>query len=95
MIGDKQRSSVNEMIAKLMGSAAGELGSMGGNLLGTGMQAYGQQLAASQQQMRNWSQSILGHAMISGVQTAEEMGELKATGGQSTQASSDYSSGPG
>jgi hypothetical protein len=63
--------------------------------MGTGLQAYGMQTQMSQERMRNWSQSILGHGMISGVQTAEEMGEMKATGGQSTQASSDYSSGPG
>ena len=92
---DKVRSSITDLLGKLTGSAASNLTSTGGSLMGTGLSAYGQQIGASQQQMRNWSSSILGHGMISGVQTAEEAGELWATKGQSTQASSDYGSGPG
>jgi hypothetical protein len=92
---DKLHGYFANLLGNLKGKAAEELTSAGGGLVGTGLSAYGSQTQMSQQRMRNWSQSILGHAMISGVQTAEEMGELKATGGQSTQASSDYSSGPG
>jgi hypothetical protein len=92
---DKLHGYFADLLGSLKGKAAEELTSAGGGLMGTGLSAYESQTQMSQQRMRNWSQSILGHAMISGVQTAEEMGELKATGGQSTQASSDYSSGPG
>ena len=92
---DKLHGYFANLFGDLTGKAAGALMSAGGSLMGTGLSAYGQQISASQQQMRNWSQSILGHAMISGVQTAEEAGELYATKGQSTQASGDYSSGPG
>jgi hypothetical protein len=92
---DKSRAAVNSMISSLVGGSASGLASTGSSLLGTGISAYGQQLAASQQQMQNWSKSIFGHFLISGAQTAEEMGELYATKGQSTQAAGDYSSGPG
>ena len=92
---DQSRAQINQMISQLFGGAASNLGSLGAGLLGQGQSAYGQQVAASQQQMRNWSQSIFGHFLISGAQTGEEMGELYATKGQSTQASGDYSSGPG
>lgn len=92
---DKVHGDITNLLGKLTGDAASNLTSAGTNLMGTGLQAYGMQTQMSQERMRNWSQSILGHGMISGVQTAEEMGEMKATGGQSTQASSDYSSGPG
>lgn len=59
-IGDTTRSEVNNMVSNLTGSAASNLGSMGQNLLGQGTAALGQQVQASQLQMQNWQNSILG-----------------------------------
>ena len=80
MAGDQSRGSINNMISSLLGGAANSLGSMGGNLLSQGTAAYGQQLAASQQQMENWSNSILGRGITGGVAAAESFG-LGAAGG--------------
>ena len=80
MIGDKSRGAINDMIASLMGGAAGNLGSMGGSLLSQGQSAYGAQLGASQQQMENWANSILGRGITGGVAAAESFG-LGAAGG--------------
>jgi len=91
MAGDTSRAGINDMIAKLLGSSASNLASSGGNLLGIGQSAYGQQLAASQQQMRNWANSILGHGITTSFQTGEELGEQYLTGG--TSASNAYPSG--
>ena len=91
---DKVRSSITDLIGKLTGSAASNLTSTGGSLMGTGLSAYGQQIGASQQQMANWSKSIAGHAMISGVQSLEEAGESYLNHGQGTEAADTYS-GPG
>jgi len=73
MIGDKSRSSVNDMIASLMGGAAGGLAGTGGSLLSQGQSAYGAQLGASQQQMENWSNSILGMGVTSAAAAGEKM----------------------
>src|SRR5208337_5347300 len=63
MAGDVSRANINNQISSLLGGAAGSLGSMGGSLLGQGMQAYGMQQQASQQQMQNWQNSIFGGAL--------------------------------
>ncbi len=60
MYGDTSRASINEMINSLLGSSAGGLASSGQNLLQQGTGAYGQQVNASQLQMQNWANSILG-----------------------------------
>jgi hypothetical protein len=91
---DKVRSSITDLLGKLTGSAASNLTSTGGSLMGTGLSAYGQQIGASQQQMANWSKSIAGHVMISGVQSLEEAGESYLNHGQGTEAADTYS-GPG
>jgi len=75
--GAQARGQVSNMVASLLGSSAGALGSMGGNLLNTGLNAYTSQLGASQQQMANWSNSILGK----GITGAAAAGESFATGG--------------
>jgi hypothetical protein len=91
MVGDTSRASINDMIAKLLGSSASNLASTGGGLLGTAVGAFGAQEAASQQRMRNWANSILGHGITTSFQTGEELGEQYLTGG--TSASNAYPSG--
>jgi hypothetical protein len=71
MIGDQARGGINEMISSLLGSSASALGSQGSNLLSQGVGAYQAQQAASQQQMENWSNSILGKGITSGVAAGE------------------------
>jgi hypothetical protein len=88
---DKVHAWLTNLIGNLTGSAAGELGSTGGSLLSTGLGAYGSQTAMSQQRMRNWANSILGHGIITSFQTGEEVGEQYLTGG--TSASNAYPSG--
>ncbi len=80
MAGDQSRAQINEMISGLLGTSASGLGSMGSNLLSQGQQAYQSQVEASQQQMQNWSNSILGRGITSGVSAAESFG-LGAAGG--------------
>lgn len=46
MTGDKVRSSIDEMISKLTGDAAGALGSSGHSLLGTGLSARNDKFGA-------------------------------------------------
>ena len=65
--GDTTKANINDLIASLTGSAASSLGSMGQNLLNTGLGAYGQQAGVSQQQMKNWQDSIFGGALTGGV----------------------------
>jgi hypothetical protein len=74
MAGDQSRAQINQMISGLLGTSAGALGSMGGGLLAQGQSAYGQQAEASQQQMQNWANSILGKGITSGVASAESAG---------------------
>jgi len=68
---DTSRASVNKMISSLLGSSASGLASSGSSLLGQGMQAYGQQAQLSQEQMQNWSNSILGRGITSGASAAD------------------------
>jgi hypothetical protein len=71
---DTSRASINNMISSLLGSSASGLASSGSSLLGQGMSAYSQQAGLSQDQMQNWSNSILGKGITSGVSTAESFG---------------------
>ena len=77
---DTSRASVNKMISSLLGTSASGLASSGSSLLGQGIQATGQQAKLSQEQMQNWSNSILGRGITSGVSAAESFG-LGAAGG--------------
>lgn len=92
MAGDTSRANINNLISQLLGSSASNLASTGGSLLGMGLGAYSAQEAASQQQMRNWANSILGHAVIGGAQMGEEIGESYLTHGN-TNAADSYPSG--
>lgn len=80
MAGDKARGSINDMIAGLLGTSASDLASTGSGLLSTGLSAYGEQAKLSQLQMQNWSNSILGRGITSGIGAAESFG-LGAAGG--------------
>jgi hypothetical protein len=68
---DKGRGLVTNMIASLLGSSASSLASTGGSLLSQGAGAYQSQLDASQVQMQNWSNSILGMGLTTAAGTAE------------------------
>jgi len=70
-IGDKSRASINNMVSGLMSSSASSLGSSGSGLLSQGASAYGQQADASQTQMQNWSNSLLGLGVTKGIGGAE------------------------
>lgn len=73
-IGDTSRSEVNNMVSNLTGSAASSLGSMGTSLLGQGTSALGSQVSASQMQLQNWQNSILGSGMSTGIGALEGFG---------------------
>lgn len=72
--GDDIHGYIANLIGSLTGKAADSLTSAGGNLLNTGLSAYGQQEQASQEQMQNWSDSILGKGITSGVAAGESAG---------------------
>lgn len=75
-IDDTTRANINNMVSGLTGQAAGAAGSMGQNLLSTGLDALNMQVGFSQEQMQNWSNSIFG----SGMSTAAGYGEAAALG---------------
>lgn len=79
-IGDQGTSSINNMIASLSGTAAGQLGSLGTNLLNTSLNASQLQSQDSQMQMQNWQNSILGKGIGAAIGGAEAFG-LGAAGG--------------
>lgn len=74
MAGDTARASINNMIASLLGTSASALTSSGSSLLSTGTGAYGSQVDASQIQMQNWANSILGQGITQGAGFAEGYG---------------------
>lgn len=81
MAGDKARAAVNDMVAKLLGTSASSLSSIGSNLLSTALSATGMQANLAQQQMENWRQSILGSAITGGVNYAESFLPVPHGGG--------------
>jgi hypothetical protein len=68
------RGNISNMVASLLGSSASSLGSLGTSTLGQGMSALSTQSDLSQQQMENWSNSILGRGVTSGVSALESYG---------------------
>jgi hypothetical protein len=66
-IDDKTRSNINDMIAKLTGSAASGLGTLGTSSLGLGLTATDQQAQEAQQKLQNQQQSLLGGAITGGI----------------------------
>ena len=77
---DKVHSDITNLIGSLTNSSATNLASMGESQIGTGLSALSQQEQASQQQMQNWSNSILGKSITGAVSAAESAG-LGAVGG--------------
>jgi hypothetical protein len=77
---DTTRGNISSSISSLTGGAANSLMSSGQSLLGTSLDAYQQQEQMSQDQMKNWQNSILGNSISTGVGAAEAF----ATGGLST-----------
>ena len=71
---DKVHSDITGLIGSLTGSSVSELGSLGSNLLSTGLGALGQEQGAVQQRMDNWSKSILGKSITGAVSAAESAG---------------------
>ena len=69
--GDKARASVNDMVSKLTGGAASQLGSLGTSTLGLGLSANAQQAEESQQQLENERNSLLGNAITGGADYLE------------------------
>jgi hypothetical protein len=57
---DKFHGWMTSLFGDLTGHAADTLTSVGGNLVGTGLEATGQQIGASEQQMKNWQHSLAG-----------------------------------
>jgi len=68
------RGNMINLIGGLQSGAASNLGSMGSNMLQTGLQGYGQQTDMSQQRMQNWMDSILGSGISSGIGDMESFG---------------------
>jgi hypothetical protein len=79
-IDDKTRANIGSMISNLTGQAVSGGASMGQNLIDTGMKALGQQVDMSQQQLENWSNSIFGSALSSGISGLESFGLGKIPG---------------
>jgi len=77
---DTTRANITKLLGSLTSNAASSLGSLGSSALNTGISALSQQEQASQQQMENWSNSILGKGITGGVSAAESFG-LGAAGG--------------
>ena len=66
---DTTRGNIDNAISSLTGSAASNLMSSGQSLLGTSLEASGQQAQMSQQQMQNWNKSIFGQVAHQGTGT--------------------------
>ena len=54
---------MTSLLGDLTGQAASSLTSTGGSLIGTGLEATGQQIGASEQQMKNWGHSLAGKSL--------------------------------
>jgi hypothetical protein len=60
---DKYHEWMTNLIGGLQSNAASSLTSTGGSLIGTGLEATGQQIGASEQQMKNWGHSLAGMSL--------------------------------
>lgn len=78
---DKTRGNITKLLGSLTSSAASSLSSQGSSAMNTGLSALTSQENASQQQMQNWSNSILGKGVTTGVSAVESYG-LGAAGGK-------------
>ncbi len=90
---DKVHSDITNLTGNLTGAAASNLGSIGSNMLSTGLSAYGQQAQASQAQAQNWSNSLFGKAIggVTGALTGKGLTSLLGGfGGGGGSASNSY-----
>ena len=71
---DKLHADITNLIGSLTGGAASGLANLGSSLLGQGLDAYKTQADLSQLRMQNWSDSILGKGITSGVAFGESYG---------------------
>ena len=71
------RSNLINLVGGLQSSAASGLASKSGSASGTGEGAYQDQAKLSQQQMENWSNSILGLGLTQGAGFLEKLGLSK------------------
>ena len=70
---DTQRANVNDLIAKLTGSAASGVTSAGESLLSTGLTASQQQAQEAQQEMENQQNSLLSNTIGGAVGNLETL----------------------
>jgi hypothetical protein len=70
-IDDKTRANLGSMISSLTASGAAGAADIGKSLIDTGLTSLGMQVNMSQQQMENWSNSILGKGVTQAASTAE------------------------
>jgi hypothetical protein len=68
------------MISKLTAAGVSGAADMGKSLVDTGLQALKQQTDMSAQQMENWSNSLFGSALSSGMSTMESFALSKIPG---------------
>lgn len=79
---DSQRANVSDMIAKLTGGAASDLGSLGTSTLGLGLSANEQQAQEAEQKLKNQQDSLLGGTITGGVgDLLESAASFLPTGG--------------
>lgn len=71
---DKVHGYIANIVGNLTGQGASELGSLGSNEVSQGLSAYGQNAQLSQERLQNWSDSILGKGITSGVAAGESAG---------------------
>ena len=76
---DKLHSDLTNLIGSLTNSSASNLANLGKSEVDTGLASYGMQQQASQEQMDNWKQSILGSAITGGVNYAESFLPLSSS----------------
>jgi hypothetical protein len=82
---DKIHSDVTNLIGNLTNSSASNLASLGTSQVSTGLSAYGMQEQASQEQLSNWRDSILGKGITSAAAFAESYGLNKIPGAKNSQ----------
>ncbi|MGI4815982.1 MAG: hypothetical protein ACRYGG_21985 [Janthinobacterium lividum] len=70
-IGDRTAGSVNDLVANLTQGAASSVAGIGSGLLGAGMDASKSAASFSEEQMKNWMDSILGKSVTSIAGSAE------------------------
>jgi hypothetical protein len=92
-LDENSRAQIIKLLGGLQSGAAASDATLGENEQGlalTDQQAADQ---AAQQRQQNWANSIVGHGIISGVQSLEELGEQYIAGPGQTSAADSYGAG--